>query len=127
MPDGIARAWWFDGEKAGEYRRADAGRIFKWILFKKDGELQLAAMPASAGLDFHMQLLSALAAAKGWATPADVDRFIGRSDNHFYEAGIEVMGGGARLRDGSVRNYSYRFGAIPGRFLREVEEKLGIT
>jgi hypothetical protein len=119
--------WWFDGEKTGEYRPACAARLFKWVLFKKSGDLAIAAMPHDAGLDFHMQLLSAVVAEKGWATAADADRFVKRSDNHFYEAGIEVLGGGTRLRNGSLRNYSFRFGAIPDRHLTATLKALGLS
>jgi hypothetical protein len=119
--------WWFDGEKTEDYGPGCAGRVFKWVLFKKGGDLMIAAMPHDTGLDFHIQLLAAVVAEKGWASAADADRFVGRSDNHFYEAGIEVLGGGTRLRNGSIRNYSYRFGAIPDRRLPEVMKALGLS
>jgi len=124
----LKHAWWLDSESVRAYNPArDAGRLFKWVLFRRDGALHLAAMPDDAGLDFHMQLLADLAVRKGWCASGDAEGFLKRYDNDFSEAGVEVLGGGARLRDGRVRNYSFRFGPVPERHRRDVMEALGLA
>ncbi len=122
----IAKAYWLDEKSIGPYDLSYAPRIFKWVLFRKDGQLNLTAMPHGIGLDFHMQLMAETALRKGWCSAGDADRFLRRDGNDFYEAGIEVLGGGARMSNGVVRNYSFRFGAIPAKHLAAVIAALGL-
>ncbi len=126
MPEMIAKTWWFDGERVIAYGPSFRGRLFKWVLFRRDGKLILAAMPDDIGFDFHMQLAAGVAVVLGWCAPGDADRFLKRNGNDFYEAGADILGGGARLKNGAVRNYSYRFGPIPEKHRAAVMVALGL-
>lgn len=126
MKEGITSVYWFDGERVTAYDAASASTLFKWVLFRREDALLVAAMPREAGLDFHMQLLAEVALRKGWCAAGDAEKFLRRYDGDFLEAGIVVLGGGTRLSSGIVRNYSYRFGAIPGKYRAAVETALGL-
>ena len=126
MSADIAKTYWFDGERIGTYDPASSSKLFKWVLFRREGKLFLAAMPRDAGFDFHMQLLAEVALRNGWCDSGDADKFLRRYDEDFIEAGIATLGGGARLSNGTVRNYSYRFGAIPEKYRAAVESALGL-
>lgn len=107
------RAWWLEASGVRPYRVADRERLFKWVVFERKGEPELVAMPYDAGWVFHMEAVAQLALRKRWCGEADAKAFLKRTGNAFPEAGLKVVGGGARFSDGSVRNYSYRFGAVP--------------
>lgn len=120
------RTWWLDGKRVRAYRLQDQARLFKWTLFERGGELHLAAMPYDAGYLFHMEIVAQLAQHEGWCDAASAEKFLKRSGNLFGEAGIRVLGGGTRHEDGRTRNYSYRFGAVPDRYLAIVNGRLGL-
>jgi hypothetical protein len=120
------RTWWLDAKHLRPYRLQDQARLFKWTLFERGGELHLAAMPYDAGYLYHMEIVAQVALRSGWCDQKGAEKFLKRSGNVFGEAGIRVLGGGARHEDGRVRNYSYRFGAIPDHYLPRVLERLGL-
>lgn len=107
------RAWWLDAKQMRAYLPRDRARLFKWVVFRRNGETQLAAMPYDAGWTYHMEAIAELARRKGWCGEADAKAFLKRTGNEFAEARIRVLGGGIRREDGSVRNFSYRFGPVP--------------
>lgn len=107
------RAWWIEASGVRPYRASDRERLFKWVVFERDGETELVAMPYDAGWAFHMEAMAELALRKRWCGEADAKAFLKRSGNAFREAGVRVIGGGARFENGLTRNFSYRFGAVP--------------
>ena len=107
------RAWWLDASGVRRYRPSDNGRLFKWVVFAREGETELVAMPYDAGWVFHMEAIAELALRKGWCDEKGAKAFLKRSGNGFHEAGVDVRGGGVRFESGHVRNFSYRFGAVP--------------
>ena len=60
------KVWWLDARHLRAYRHQDQARLFKWVLFERSDELQLAAMPYDAGYLFHMELVAQLALREGW-------------------------------------------------------------
>jgi|GEM_PF-3399989 len=113
------RAWWLEASGVRPYRASDRERLFKWVVYERDGETELVAMPYDAGWVFHMEAMAELARRKRWCDDAGAKAFLKRSGNAFPEAGVRVLGGGARFESGHTRNFSYRFGAVP-----EPEERL---
>jgi len=107
------RAWWLDASAVRAYRPSDRERLFKWVVFERAGETALVAMPYDAGWVFHMEAIAELALRKGWCDAAGAKAFLKRSGNGFPEADVKILGGGARFEGGHVRNFSYRFGAVP--------------
>lgn len=118
------RAWWLDASAVRAYRPSDRERLFKWVVFEREGESSLVAMPYDAGWVFHMEAVAELARRKGWCDEADAKAFLKRSGNGFPEAGLKVLGGGARFESGLVRNFSYRFGPVPEPEDREARRAL---
>jgi len=121
------RAWWLDPSGVRPYRAADRARLFKWVVYERDGETELVAMPYDAGWAFHVEIITELALRKGWCDAADAKKFLKRSGNGFKEASLDVLGGGTRFESGLVRNFSYRFGAIPEPEERSARIALGLT
>lgn len=121
------RAWWIEKEDLRAYRPQDGARLFKWVAFERGGEIELVAMPRDAGWTYHMEAMAELAVRKGWCGQAEADAFLKRNGNGFPEAGIRVLGGGTRDEDGSVRNYSYRFGPVPESEDLEARRTLGLA
>lgn len=120
------RVWWLDAKHLRAYRLQDQARLFKWVLLERGGELHLAAMAFDAGYLFHMEIAAQLAVHEGWCDQKNAERFLKRSGNMFGEARARVLGGGVRHEDGRVRNFSYRFGAIPENYLARVDSALGL-
>jgi hypothetical protein len=121
------RALWIDKDGLRPYRREDLARLFKWALFERGGQLVLAAMPYDAGWLFHMEAVAQAALQSGWCDAKAAEKFLQRTGNLFHEAGIRVLGGGTRFEDGRIRNYSYRFGAVPEKRLAEVHAALHLA
>lgn len=121
------RVLWLDKDGLGEYRPEDRGRLFKWALFERDGQAYLVAMPYDAGFVFHMEAIAQAALRSGWCDAKQAEKFLKRAGNIFHEAGIRVLGGGIRYEDGRIRNYSYRFGAIPEKRFPAVLAALGLA
>jgi hypothetical protein len=107
------RAWWLEKKILRGYRQSDGPRLFKWVVFTREGETQLVAIPADAGWVFHMEAIAKLAVKKRWCDEAEAEAFLRREGNEFPEADLRVLGGGVRGQDGSTRNFSYRFGPVP--------------
>ena len=107
------RAWWLDASGVRSYRTSDRERLFKWVVFERDGAPELVAMPYDAGWAFHTEAVVALALRKRWCREADAKAFLKRTGNGFPEARVSVLGGGTRFENGVTRNFSYRFGAVP--------------
>lgn len=107
------RAWWLEASGVRPYRASDRERLFKWVVFEREGGIDLVAMPYDAGYVFHMEAIAQLALRSGWCGEADAAAFLKRDGNRFPEAGVRVLGGGVRFENGHTRNFSYRFGAVP--------------
>jgi hypothetical protein len=107
------RAWWLDVSVVRKYQEADRDRLFKWVVFTRAGETQMVAMPYDAGWAFHTEAMAELAVRRAWCEEADAKAFMKRTGNGFPEADVVVLGGGTRFENGSVRNFSYRFGPVP--------------
>ena len=107
------RAWWLDASGVRTYRKSDLTRLFKWVVFERDGDVQVVAMPYDAGWAFHTEAMAHFAVARGWCGEDQAKAFMKRSGNRFPEADVSVQGGGTRFENGHVRNFSYRFGAVP--------------
>ena len=121
------QAWWLDASGVRPYRASDRARLFKWVVFARGGDVDLVAMPYDAGWVFHIEAMAELALRKRWCREAGVKAFLKRTGNGFAEAGVRVLGGGARFENGLVRNFSYRFGAVPEPEYRLARLALGIT
>ena len=121
------RAWWLDGTGVRPYRKSDRASLFKWAVFERGGETALVAMPYDAGWTFHMEAVAELASRKRWCSDGEAEAFLKRSGNGFPEAGMRILGGGTRFENGHVRNFSYRFGAVPEPEDRLARIALGLT
>jgi len=107
------RAWWLDASGVRTYRKADLARLFKWVVFERAGMTQTVAMPYDAGWAFHTEAMAQFAVQRAWCGESEAKAFMKRSGNGFPEADVRVLGGGVRFESGAVRNFSYRFGAVP--------------
>lgn len=121
------RAWWLEASGVRPYRGEDRERLFKWVVFERDGAVALVAMPYDIGLAFHMEAIAQLALRKGWCGAEAAQAFLKREDGGFLEARVRVLGGGARFENGMIRNFSYRFGAVPEPEDRLARIALGLT
>lgn len=107
------RAWWLDVSGVRTYRPSDRERLFKWVVFERDAATAIVAMPYDAGWAFHTEAMAAFAVEREWCTEDEAKAFMKRTGNGFREAGVAVLGGGTRFENGMIRNFSYRFGAVP--------------
>ena len=121
------RAWWLEASGVRPYRLADRERLFKWVVFERGEGTELVAMPYDAGWVFHMEAVAELARREGWCDETGAKAFLKRTGNGFPEAGLRILGGGTRFADGAVRNFSYRFGAVPETEDALARVSLGLT
>jgi hypothetical protein len=122
----MLRVFWLDKDGLGVYKPACKERLFKWVLFEREGRPMLMAMSYDAGYVFHMEAVAQAAIRSGWCDEKGAEKFLKRSGNVFHEAGIRVLGGGVRFESGKTRNFSYRFGPVPERFEEAVSRALGL-